>query len=94
MLTLDRLQKRGWQLLKCCFLCGYEEESINHILIHCIVAKVLWDSLCFVWCSVGLSRNYKGGLIELEGPFCRGKKEKDMEVYPVVHFLDSLEGKK
>ena len=50
--------------------------------------------LCIVWCSVGLSRNCKGGLIELEGPFCRGKKEKDMEVYPVVHFLDSLEGKK
>ena len=50
--------------------------------------------LCFVWCSVGLSRNCKGGLIELEGPFCRGKKEKDMEIYPVVHFLDSLEGKK
>ncbi|RVW31012.1 Retrovirus-related Pol polyprotein from transposon TNT 1-94 [Vitis vinifera] len=43
---------------------------------------------------VGLSRNCKGGLIELEGPFCRGKKEKDMEVYLVVHLLDSLEGKK
>ena len=38
VLTLDRLQKRGWQLPNLCFLCGCEEESVNHILIHCIVA--------------------------------------------------------
>ena len=50
--------------------------------------------MCFGWCSVGLSRNCKGGLIKLEGPFCREKKEKDMEVYTVVHLLDSFEGKK
>nr|CAN81329.1 hypothetical protein VITISV_039333 [Vitis vinifera] len=43
--TLDRLQKRGWQLPNLCFLCGCEEESVNHILIHCIVAKVLWDMI-------------------------------------------------
>ena len=43
VLTLDRLQKKGWQLPNCCFLCDCKEETINHILIHCIVAKVLWD---------------------------------------------------
>ena len=43
---------------------------------------------------MGLSRNCKGGTIKLEGPFCREKKEKDMEVDTVVDFLDSLEGKK
>ncbi|RVW16783.1 putative ribonuclease H protein [Vitis vinifera] len=43
MLTLDRLQKRGWQLPNCYFLCGCEEETVNHILIHCTVARVLWD---------------------------------------------------
>ncbi|RVW69349.1 DNA-directed RNA polymerase V subunit 1 [Vitis vinifera] len=43
VLTLDRLQKRGWQLPNCCFLCGCEEETVNHILIHCIVVRVLWD---------------------------------------------------
>ncbi|RVW23944.1 LINE-1 retrotransposable element ORF2 protein [Vitis vinifera] len=44
--TLDRLQKRGWHLPNRCFLCGCEEETINCILIHCIVAKVLWDMIC------------------------------------------------
>ncbi|RVW81724.1 LINE-1 retrotransposable element ORF2 protein [Vitis vinifera] len=43
ILTLDRLQKRGWQLPNRCFLCACEAESVNHILIHCTVARVLWD---------------------------------------------------
>ena len=33
-------------------------------------------------------------IAELEGPFCGEEKEKDLEVYSVVHFLDSLEGEK
>ncbi|RVX15102.1 putative ribonuclease H protein [Vitis vinifera] len=43
VLTLDRLQRRGVQLPNCCFLCGCEEENVNHILIHCIVVRALWD---------------------------------------------------
>ena len=43
VLTLDRLQKIGWQLPNRCFLCGCEEETVNHILIHCIVVRVLWE---------------------------------------------------
>ena len=41
VLTVDRIQKRGWQLPNCCFLCGCEEEIVNHILIHYIVVRVL-----------------------------------------------------
>ena len=41
VLTLDRLQRRGLQLPNCCFLCGCEEESVNHILIHCTVVRAL-----------------------------------------------------
>ncbi|RVW77399.1 hypothetical protein CK203_048088 [Vitis vinifera] len=43
VLTLDRLQRRGLQLPNRCFLCGCEEESVNHILIHCTVVRALWD---------------------------------------------------
>ena len=42
ILTLDRLQKRGWQLPNHCYLCGSDEENVNHLLIHCTVARVLW----------------------------------------------------
>ena len=40
---MDRLQKRGWHLPNRCFLCGCEEENVNHILLHCIVVRVLWE---------------------------------------------------
>ena len=43
VLTLDRLQRRGVQLPNCYFLCGCEEENVNHILIHYIVVRALWD---------------------------------------------------
>ncbi|RVW17078.1 hypothetical protein CK203_076005 [Vitis vinifera] len=39
ILTLDKLQKRGWQLPNRCYLCGCEEENANHILLHCTVVK-------------------------------------------------------
>ena len=42
ILTLDKLQRRGWQLPNCCYLCGCAEESINHILLHCPVLSWLW----------------------------------------------------
>ena len=43
VLTLDRLQRRGWHLPNCCFLCGCAEEYVNHVLIHCIVVRALWE---------------------------------------------------
>ncbi|RVW54141.1 hypothetical protein CK203_092213 [Vitis vinifera] len=36
-------QKEGWSLANRCFLCCDDEETINHILIHCPKAKVLWN---------------------------------------------------
>ncbi|RVW13836.1 hypothetical protein CK203_079440 [Vitis vinifera] len=35
VLTMDQLKKRGWAVANRCFLCCEEEESIDHILIHC-----------------------------------------------------------
>ena len=45
VLTLDQLKRRGWTLANRCFLCLVKEESIDHILIHCSKARVLWDLL-------------------------------------------------
>ena len=45
VLTLDQLKKRGQCLANRCFLCCEEEESIDHILIQCSKARVLWELL-------------------------------------------------
>ena len=43
VLTLDKLQKRGWQLPNSCYLCGQAEETVNHLLLHCSVVSSLWE---------------------------------------------------
>ena len=39
--TLDQLKKRGIPLVNRCFLCEENEETIDHLLIHCLRAKEL-----------------------------------------------------
>ena len=66
VLTLDRIQRRGWPLTYRCYLCFSKAESINHILLHCELARSLWNLLfslfgvpCF---HPQLERHYWGGL--------------------------------
>ena len=47
---LDQLKRRGWPLANRCFPYLVEEESINHILIHCTKTKVLWELLFALFC--------------------------------------------
>ena len=41
-LTLDQLQRRGLALANRCYLCQRNEESIDHILLHCEKPRTLW----------------------------------------------------
>ena len=45
MLTLDQLKRKGIPLVNRCSLCEKNEETIDHLLIHCSRAKMLWDLL-------------------------------------------------
>ena len=49
VLTIDRLQKRGWQIPNRCYLCGSDEENVNHILFI-----VQWLVCCGGWFLVCL----------------------------------------
>ena len=87
VLTLDRLQKRGWQLSNCCFLCGYEEETVNHILLHCIVGRVLWE---IVLALFGIQwvflETIKEVLFIWRGPFVGKKRKKIWKSIPLCIF--------
>ena len=39
--TLDQLKRRGIPLVNKCFLCEDDQETIDHLLIHCSRAKML-----------------------------------------------------
>ena len=43
VLTLDQLKRRGMTLVNRCFMCEKNEENIDHLLIHCKSAKMLWN---------------------------------------------------
>ena len=87
VLTLDRLQRRGWQFLNRCFLCGCEEETINHILIHCTVVKGLWD-IILVLCGVQwvFPESVKEVLCSWKGSFVGRKRKKLWKSIPLYIF--------
>ena len=78
ILTLDRLQKWGWQLPNCCFLCGCEEENVNNFLLHYIVVRALWEIvLALVGVQWVFPESVKEALFSWRGSFV-GKKRKNI----------------
>ena len=45
VLTADQLKKRGFQLASRCPLCQKDEETLEHLLIHCPAVWGLWAAL-------------------------------------------------
>ena len=67
---------------------------MNHILIHCTVARVLWDLvLGLVGVQWVFPKTVKEVLYSWGGFFVGKKKEKTLEFHSVIYFLDGLEGK-
>ena len=92
-LTLDQLKKRGWSLLNRCYLCGAAKESINHLLIHCTKARILWDLLSF-WGAMGSSIVNERDSSWVAWIVCWQEAGEGLESSPLRPFLDDLEGKK
>jgi hypothetical protein len=45
ILTLDNLRKRNAIVVNLCCMCKKSREFIDHLLLHCEVARELWSSL-------------------------------------------------
>ena len=85
VITLDQLKKRGRPLANRCYLCEEEEETLNHFLVHCLKAKMLWELiLAIVGFGVGLS------FLSLAGPTCLAKNQSGQEAQVSVEGSSSL----
>ncbi|RVX02510.1 LINE-1 reverse transcriptase-like [Vitis vinifera] len=94
ILTLDQLQRRGYSLANRCFLCLTEAETVDHLLLHCVMTRTLWNLLFSLfgveWFSlVQLRKLSWGGMERLWG-----KSVKRRGKWPLMYILVSLEGKK
>ncbi|XP_059629880.1 uncharacterized protein LOC132272811 [Cornus florida] len=64
ILTQDNLRRRSQVVVNRWFMCLSDEESVDHLLIHCSLARECWDLMLglfgFYWVMPGSAR----GLIE------------------------------
>lgn len=45
ILTMDQLKRRNYAIVNGCPFCLQDEETINHVLIHCSYALKVWSSI-------------------------------------------------
>ena len=78
-----------------CYVCKEEEETSNHILLHYLKARILWQ-LIFALFDVQWVMNslVRGLLLNWGGSFVGRKRKKGLESCSFIYFLDHLEGKK
>uniref|UniRef100_A0A2N9G3X1 Reverse transcriptase zinc-binding domain-containing protein n=1 Tax=Fagus sylvatica TaxID=28930 RepID=A0A2N9G3X1_FAGSY len=43
--SIDNLRKRNMVIVNRCCLCKNDAESVDHLFLHCKLAKELWDSV-------------------------------------------------
>ena len=86
-LILDNLQRRGWQLPNRCYLCENVEETVHHILLHCHIARILWDLspslLSIQWV---LPKTVKEALVSWRGPLLGKERKKTWNSGPLCIF--------
>ena len=87
ILTIDRLQKRGWQIPNRCYLCGSDEENVSHLLIHCTVASVLWGmTLSLFGAQWVFPETVKEVITSWKGSFVGKKRKKIWRSIPLFIF--------
>ena len=87
VLTMDQLKRRGMTFANRCFMCEEEEETIDHLLIHCKIAKMLWDLILSI---VGISWVFPNSvlhtLIAWQGAAVGKKRKKIWLAAPLCLF--------
>ena len=95
VITLDLLKRRGRALSNICFLYEEDEETIDHLLIHCKMVRMLWDFfLSTVWTSWAFLCFVIHTLLAWQGASVGKKRKKNLASCSFMPFLDFIAGKK
>ena len=87
VLTMDNLKRRGMTVANRCFLCEEDEETINHLLIHCRSAKMLWNLLLSIGgISWVFPRSVLHTLLAWQGVAVGKKRKKIWSAAPLCLF--------
>ena len=87
VLTPYQLKRRGWNIANRSFLYCAEEETINHILIHCSKVRVLWDLVFALFDAKWvLSLSTRDTLLCWHGSFVGKKSRKAWMTTPLCLF--------
>ena len=88
VLTQEQLQRKGFSLANRCFLCLSEEETVDHLLLHCVKTWVLWNLLFSLFgISWTLSCTVKATLLGWNGGFVGKRRKKAWQMTPLCIFL-------
>ena len=87
VLTVEQLKKRGRQLASRCPLFGKDEESLDHLLLHCTKVYNLW---AFIFTIFGFSwvlpGSVKDALVGWKGPPSRKSLKRVWMAAPLCLF--------
>ena len=93
-MTLDQI-KRSQRIPNRCYICKAEEEIGDHILIHCMKARILWHLIYMVFgVQLVMHSSIRGVLLSWCGSFVGKEENKGLEGCSVVLVLDHMKGEK
>ena len=93
LLTIDRLKRFGWNIPNRCFLCKNEEESIDHLLLFCEKARMLWYLTFSLFGVQWVMHSCEKEPPRMAWIFCGQEKGESMENCPPLPNVDYLERK-
>ena len=87
ILTFDQLKRRGFSLTNRCPPCQRSEETMDHLLLHCTMTRVLWDLLFSLFgVSWVLLASVRDSLLGWKGSFLAKDRRKVWKAGPLCIF--------
>jgi hypothetical protein len=82
ILTLDNLRKRRVVVIDICCMCKMNRESVDHLLLHCEVARALWNA---IFGRFSLSWVIPLQVVDLFACWWMGGRSQSVVVWKMVH---------